>query len=246
MRAFLSTGAKSISVSATLYLSMAEETSRRDHFSYRNLFSPAHRYSLLGAFVLLGLAYIFEHVANLYELAYSVRPTSAPVGDLLLDNLPAINLNLIIIEGAFLSIVLGTLFVLLRPRYIPFSLKALALFIAIRALFISLTHVGIYPGTIGPDGFGIFDSLYTYLNFQAGFFFSGHTGLPFLMALIFWEKPNARVVFLLLSLVFGIAVLLAHIHYSIDVFAAPFMAYGIFTIARYLFPRDYNLVATAP
>jgi hypothetical protein len=213
-------------------------------FTYKDIFNDGRLNSLLTALFLLGFAYVFEHFANLYELAYSVRPTSTYVGDLVLDNLPVINLNLIIIEGALLSIVFGTLFVFSKPRYVLFTLKALALFIAIRALFISLTHMGIYPGNIDP-GAGIFDGVYTYLNFQSGFFFSGHTGLPFLMALIFWSKKRARLVFLTMSFVFGVAVLFAHIHYSIDVFAAPFMAYGIFAIAKYLFPRDYRLISPA-
>lgn len=194
---------------------------------------------------MLGGAYIAEHFANVYELMYSMRPTSTYVGDLLLDNLPVVNLNLIIIDGALISIVLGVAYVLLQPRYVLFSLKALALLIVTRALFVSLTHVGIYPGTIHP-GYGFFDGIYTYLNFQTGFFFSGHTALPVLMALVFWDKYSTRVAFLALAGVFGIAVLLAHIHYSIDVLAAPFMAYGIFEISRYLFPRDYDLIKSAP
>ena len=215
---------------------------QQDSFTLKDVFAPEHRYSLLGALVMLGGAYVAEHFANLYELVYSARPTSVYVGDLLLDNLPVVDLNFIIIEGALFSIIFGTLFVVfLRPRYILFSLKAVALAIAIRALFISLTHVGIYPGNLDP-GIGFFNSIYVYLNLQTGFFFSGHTALPFLIALIFWEKPLTRLVFLLMSFVFGIAVLLAHIHYSIDVLAAPFMAYGIFKIAQYLFPRDYELI----
>ncbi len=214
---------------------------QRSPLALKDLFSPAYRYSLLSALLLLGGAYIAEHFANEYELVYSARPTSIYVGDLLLDNLPNIDLNFIVINMALFSIVFGTLYVLSKPRYVIFTLKALALAIALRALFVSLTHVGIHPDTIYP-GDGIFDSIYVYLNFQTGFFFSGHTALPFLMALIFWEKPRARIVFLLLSTVFGIAVLLAHIHYSIDVLAAPFMAYGIFKIAQYLFPRDYQLI----
>lgn len=216
------------------------ETSK-DSFTVRDLFVGERLYSLIVAFILLALAYVAEHFANLYELEYSLRPTSTYVGDLLLDNLPAVDLNLIIIEGALLSIVFGTLYVVFKQtRYVLFTLKALALAIAIRALFISLTHVGIYPGNIDP-GLGFFDSIYLYLNFQTGFFFSGHTAMPFLMALIFWEKFPLRVVFLSMSAIFGVAVLLAHIHYSIDVLAAPFMAYGIFRIAQYFFPRDYEL-----
>lgn len=192
--------------------------------------------------LLLSLSFVAQHVATVYALSYSIRPTSTYVGDLLLDNLPILNLNFIIIEVALLAIVLGTLFVVLfRPRYILFSLKALALFIAVRALLMSLTHIGIYPGYIMP-GAGIFDGIYSYFNMQTGFFFSGHTGMPILMALIFWKRPLERNVFLLLSFIFAISVLLAHIHYSIDVLAAPFMTYGIFKIAQYLFLRDYKLI----
>ncbi len=214
----------------------------QDSFTLRDILRPEYRYSLVSAFLLLGVAYIAEHFANLYELQYSARSTSVYVGDILLDSLPVINLNLIIIEAALFSILLGTLFVVFwRPRYILFTLKAFALGIMIRALFISLTHIGIHPDAIYPS-VGIFGSIYTYLNLQTGFFFSGHTAFPFLMALIFWNDLRPRLVFLLMSFVFGAAVLFAHVHYSIDVLAAPFMAYGIFEIAKYLFPRDYKLI----
>ncbi|WP_460374341.1 hypothetical protein, partial [Staphylococcus aureus] len=96
-----------------------------------------------------------------------------------------------------------------------FSLKALSIFIIVRALFISLTHVGFYPVHLDP-GIVFFADLYLYLNFQLGFFFSGHTGLPFLIALIFWDDLRTRLILILLSVVFGAAVLVAHIHYSID------------------------------
>lgn len=222
------------------------ETRQEDNFSLQDVFGRDRIYSLLEALSMLGVSYVLEHFANLYELEYSLRPTSVYVGDIILDNLPVVNLNVIIIEGALFSIVFATLYVIFfRPRYIIFTLRAAALFIAIRAFFISLTHVGIYPGTIVPDH-GLFGAIYSYLNLQTGFFFSGHTGLTFLMALIFWKEFYTRVIFLSLSFIFAVAVLISHIHYSIDVFAAPFMAYGIFEIARYFFPRDYALIESIP
>ena len=210
-------------------------------FSHRDLFRGEKLVSLITAFILLGGAYVAEHYANLYELEYSARPTSVYVGDILLDNLPIVDLNFIIIEVAFFSILLGAWYVLSKPRHVLFSLKAVALFIAIRALFVSLTHVGIYPGNLDP-GLGFFNSIYEYLNLQKGFFFSGHTGLPLLIAFIFWENRRVRYTLIALSSIFAAAVLLAHIHYSIDVLAAPFMTYGIFKIAQYLFPRDWQLI----
>jgi len=209
-------------------------------FTLRDIFSGERLTSLLGAFALLGASYVVEHFANIYAFDYSQRPTSNYVGDLVLDNIPVVDLSFIIIEVALISIVLVTMFVISKPRYLLFTLKAVALFIIIRAIFISLTHVGIHPDNIAP-GLGFFDSIYTYLNFQTGLFFSGHTGMPFLVALIFWGNKRVRCVLLSLSFIFAVAVLLAHIHYSIDVLAAPFMAYCIFKIAQYLFPRDYDL-----
>src|SRR5258708_19171404 len=52
-----------------------------------------------------------------------------------------------------------------------------------------------------------------------------------------------RRFFLVLAFLFGISVLLAHVHYSIDVFAAPFITYGVFVITSRLFKRDYALIA---
>lgn len=229
-------------LSGTLLRITGMESRDPDLFTCKHLFGPEWLRSFINALVLLGAAFVCEHFATAYELEYLERPTSTYVGDLLLDNLPVINLNFIIIEFALLAIVVAAvIMVIFYPRYILFSLKALAIFIAVRALFTSLTHIGIYPGQIMPD-VGFFEGVYSYFNFQTGFFFSGHTGMPFLMALIFWKRPLERNMLILLSFIFAVAVLLAHIHYSIDVLAAPFMAYGIFKISLYLFKRDYELI----
>jgi hypothetical protein len=116
-----------------------------------------------------------------------------------------------------------------------------AIFIATRAVFISLTHLGIYPGQIYPDT-GFFDRVYTGLGLEAGFFFSGHTGLPFLTMLIFWDERLWRYFYMGLSFVFGVSVLLAHVHYSIDVLAAPYIAYCIFKMSQYFLKEDYELI----
>ncbi len=162
-------------------------------------------------------------------------------GDIFLDNFPIVNLNPIIVEGALLAIVGGVILILWRPAYLIFTIKAVALFIAIRAFFVAATHLGIYPGQISPgDGFA--DRIYSLFTLEAGFFFSAHTGLPLLMAIIFWKDRFWRTVFLVLSLTFGVSVLLAHVHYSIDVFAAPFMTFSIFKMTQYLFPKDFQLI----
>jgi len=152
-------------------------------------------------------------------------------------------MGFVIVGGIILFWVFSCVLLVLRPRYLLFSMKAIALFVICRMFFTSLTHEGIYPGGIVPSiantGFGF----YHLLTFQGNLFFSGHTGFPFLMALIFWDKKYWRWFFLIATVVFGIAVLLAHVHYSIDVFAAPFIVYGVFVITKDLFPEDYTLLA---
>jgi hypothetical protein len=205
---------------------------------YRDFFTKDRIRSLCVAVLLIALALTFQYYAS----AYSTRNASRFVGDMFLDNLPVVNMNAVIIEGALLVIVISIALLLSEPKYILFTLKAVAVFIALRAFFVAATHLGIYPDQIVP-GNGFLDRIYVALDLQAGYFFSAHTGLPFLMALIFWDKRFWRCFYFILSGIFGIAVLLAHVHYSIDVFAAPFMTYSIFKLAEYLFKEDYKLIA---
>jgi len=62
-------------------------------------------------------------------------------------------------------------------------------------------------------------------------FYSGHTGTLFLIYLVLvkkWEKRFA----LLSTVVVGILLMVQHVHYTIDVIAAPFFVYFIFRLAK--------------
>jgi hypothetical protein len=72
-------------------------------------------------------------------------------------------------------------------------------------------------------------------------FFSGHTGMPFLLALIFWDNKPLRYILFSASLIFGVSMILGHLHYSIDVAAAFFISHSIYRIGRRLFSADYKL-----
>ena len=204
---------------------------------YRTIFRTKLRSLITGA-IMLFIALAYESFAS----SYSIRVAGPFVGDIILDNIPTFHLNFLIIEGALFAIIAIIALFLAKPRYFPFALKTVAIFIAVRAFMISATHIGIYPNQLVSDGGPLDIIAFRWLDLGAGYFFSAHTGLPLLIALIFWDERFWRYVFIALSLIFGVAVLMAHVHYSIDVFAAPFMTYSIFKLSQYLFKEDYALV----
>ncbi len=67
-------------------------------------------------------------------------------------------------------------------------------------------------------------------------FFSGHTATLFLLFFVS-DKKHLKIIFLISTVLVGIAVLLQHVHYTIDVLAAPFFAYSSYKIAKILNER---------
>ncbi|MDD5318791.1 MAG: phosphatase PAP2-related protein [Candidatus Pacebacteria bacterium] len=191
----------------------------------------------LASLFLLG-ALIFQKLADTYVLTLK----EPPVSDILLNVIPSLDIDSFIIQSVLLFTLIVVVLFLVKPKYINFGIKSIALFVLTRSFFITLTHFGANPHQIVFDpnsfGYGLYNFLY---NTHNDFFFSGHTGFPFLMAFIFWPEKRWRQAFFIISFVFGISVLLGHIHYSIDVFAAPFITYSIFALARFLFLKDYQL-----
>lgn len=61
-------------------------------------------------------------------------------------------------------------------------------------------------------------------------FFSGHTSTLFLLFLVV-KKKKIKLVFLLLTFAVAVCVLVQHVHYTVDVIAAPFFAYAAFVFA---------------
>src|SRR5581483_3154154 len=131
-----------------------------------------------------------------------------------------------------------SLLCLKEPKRIPFVLKSTALFVLVRSIFIIMTHIGPYPDQLAiTTGYKIIKDF----TFGGDLFFSAHTGLPFLMALVFYKNIRLRVLFIISAIFFGIIVLMAHRHYTIDVLSAFFITYSIFHIAELFFREDFEL-----
>src|SRR3989344_8842473 len=85
------------------------------------------------------VALVIQHFAYGY---IDNRASVTAVGDLFLDNLPTVKLDFFIVQGALFSSFVVIVLFFTKPKYLPFSLKTLALFIIARSFFISLTHLG--------------------------------------------------------------------------------------------------------
>lgn len=197
------------------------------HFSNREFLSSAFL-----AIVLL----LASFVVNWYAGTYATEKASNAVTDLVLSNTRVYDVDTVYIYGPLLFWAVIALLCLKDLHKLPFTFKSIALFVAIRAVFISLTHLGPFPSQIPIDS-----NLINWFAFGGDLFFSGHTGLAFLMALVFWEDLRLRMLFTLTSVLFGVVVLLGHLHYSIDVLSAFFITYTIFHIAEVIFKKDHLL-----
>jgi hypothetical protein len=62
-------------------------------------------------------------------------------------------------------------------------------------------------------------------------FFSGHTSIVFLMCLCFQKKAD-KYFSLITTILIGVLVLIQHVHYTIDVLAAPFFSFLAFIITK--------------
>jgi hypothetical protein len=205
----------------------------------------------LFSFFISVLYLVASIIINIYMSRYATINASNPVTDIILSNTRVYDTGDFFVFGGLAILLLITMACLVKPEKIPFTLKTIAVFVIIRSIFISLTHIGPFPTQITFDRSTIHfaKELIGMNGFNAFFsgndlFFSGHTGLPFLIAFIFWESRAIRYSFLILSISFAIIVLLGHLHYSIDVLAAFFITYSIYTISTKLFKGDFERTNT--
>jgi len=122
-----------------------------------------------------------------------------------------------------------------RPRRLVPAVQAYVLLALVRIAVMWATPLDPPPGMIRLDDPFVQRMGGASEPLTRDLFFSGHTSTLFLLALAVPGR-RARAVFLACTAAVGTCVLVQHVHYTVDVLAAPFFAFGAWRAANALWP----------
>jgi hypothetical protein len=193
----------------------------------------AHKQKLAISCIFFLVAIVFKFISG----AYTERKGFASPRDLILDNIPVINLSMIYVWLFVLVLFIFFFYPLIyNPRKLHYSIGLFSLLLMVRSGFTVLTHFKIPAEAVAINySPGIFDIF----SFTNDLFFSGQVGLAFMAFWIYRHNKYIRYFMLFSSITLGIVSLLMHIHYSIDVLSAFFISYAVYKIGDAIF-RDEN------
>jgi len=152
------------------------------------------------------------------------RRPGATLPDPLLALLQPRDLTWLTFSLIYAGLLAGVALLLRRPRDLLAAVQAYAVMVAFRIAVMWVTPLDPPPGMLAlRDPF--VEQLGTGQLLTRDLFFSGHTATLFLL---FLAVPGrvAKGLFLACTVLVGICVLWQHVHYSVDVLAAPFFAYA--------------------
>jgi len=151
------------------------------------------------------------------------------LADPLLAVLPPVDLTLPIFLVLYCTLV-AALFILARsPERFAHALRAYGAMVLVR--IVTLWAAPLDP----PHGMVLLNDPVASMGpggaLTRDLFFSGHTATLVLMALILpWR--SARIATGCLAIIMAVMLLLQHVHYTIDIVVAPFVAWGALTLTR--------------
>jgi len=163
------------------------------------------------------------------------RRPGAVLADPVLALLPPRDCTWLTFALIYLGIVCAFALVARRPRLLVAGAEAYVLLVLARMAVMWVTPLDPPPGMIR-----LADPLVQGLGGTGepptrDLFFSGHTSTLFLFGLVVPGRW-ARILFFAAAAGVGALVLVQHVHYAVDVFAAPFFAYGAWRLAESLWP----------
>ena len=165
-------------------------------------------------------------LTHFLDLVEARRGVTLP--DPLLALFPAVNLTWVTFLIIYAGIIAGLVALVQNPRRLLLVFQAYAVMALFRMAAMYLTPLEPPPGII--------ELRDPFVEFFGGgktltrdLFFSGHTSTTFLLFLVIPGR-GMRVAYACATVLVGLCVVLQHVHYTVDVVAAPFFAYGAYSI----------------
>jgi len=189
------------------------------------LFVPVlkSKYLYIGiATVIIGIGLNFASQTYLHN--YMIEGKTLPMlSDLILDNLPVIDLSLIYDFFSLFILIIFVIYIIYKREHhrVPYFLVLWGIFYIIRGLFIVLTPFGNPPEFNGSDP--LFNG---FSKYELGVYPSGHVGNAFLLLLLVNDKVYKWILAFCLVVITA-SLFLAHSHYSIDILSGFFFVYAI-------------------
>jgi len=138
----------------------------------------------------------------------------------------------------YLSIIITIFSLAKKPERLLFTLQCYGLMVFFRLIVMYLLPLEA-PATLISLNDPFVQLLGTGEILTKDLFFSGHTATLFLLFLIM-EKRVIKIIFIASTILVGIAVMLQHVHYVVDVAVAPFFAYTSYKIIDGLKNKLYS------
>ncbi len=152
------------------------------------------------------------------------------LNDPLLNLFEPVDLTWLTFALIYVSLFLAVFFFIKKPALLVTALQSYILLIVFRIIAMYLLPLDPPDGMIKLSD-PLVELFGTGQLLTKDLFFSGHTATLFLLFLLAEKKP-LKSFFLTSTIIVAVSVLLQHVHYSIDVFSAPFFAYCSFMIVK--------------
>jgi hypothetical protein len=150
-----------------------------------------------------------------------------------------INLTLPIFIIIYGGLILGIIVLIQHPKYLLLAIQTYSLIALVR--IIAMYSLPLDPPPTNIALIDPFVQLFgTGETLMKDLFFSGHTSTMFMLFLTIPVK-RLKTIYLIGTVLVGSAVLIQHTHYSVDVIAAPFFAYGCYSFAKFFDKRLFNI-----
>ncbi|MFZ2325207.1 MAG: phosphatase PAP2-related protein [Ignavibacteriaceae bacterium] len=183
-----------------------------------------NKIELVVTFLLLSI--VISALTNFLNFVEVRKGVALP--DPILNLFKPVDLTWLIFALIYVSLIAGIISLAKNPKRLLFTVQLYTLMVAVRIVAMYLLPLEppvkmIVLNDPFVEYFGTGQTL------TKDLFFSGHTATLFILYLVS-ENKMMKIVFLISTIAVAISVLLQHVHYSIDVFAAVFFTYACYKL----------------